>query len=195
MAIETAIPDDFDPDKTSPDYDPCGEGRHHVAVVSVNENGKNGSVIVDFEVLASSGAGNEGKTHREFFSTKYTAMWKLLRFAMAVGIITAEEIKQMKERGENPVLDLENDAVGKQLHIKTTTDNYDPTRPRQTCGSSIFHLADERCRDWPKHEEFAKAAGVTVTEKSKAARNSDQPNAAPAEPPQAIADDFLDGVV
>lgn len=190
MAIETAFDENYDPERGPQ----CTAGRHHVAITAVDEHGgRNGAMVVDFEILASTAKNNEGTSHREFFQQSVKAMSRIHQLAIAVGMVTAKQLKERKERNDPPVYDFA-DAIGRQLHIRTVEEEYNG-KVNQRCNFDIYALGDPKCADWPKHEEFARAAGVAVTEKSKAARNSEQPSTAPAEPPQTIADDFLDGVV
>ena len=96
-------------------------GRYHVVVKSVDtSHTKNPtSIPTEFEVLAGTVPGQEGKTKIEFFyydpaDVKDFAVDRLTRFAWACGLIGEDEEKDVNQR----------DAIGKQLVIELVDDTY-----------------------------------------------------------------------
>ena len=107
-------PDDYDADILE-GFPVLSPGRYHVQVISVvEESAKDGSMIVDFECLAGTTPGQEGRTHREYFHRSSASQSRALTFACAVKLTTQEEVKRLKEQGKGPDIDF-NLAVGRQL--------------------------------------------------------------------------------
>ena len=86
------------------------EGRYHVVVKEVDESfEKFDKIIVEFEVLAGTTPGQEGRTLSEFFAVTDKAIPRLKRFALCVGLVKAGD----------PERDVEfTDAIGSNLVIE-----------------------------------------------------------------------------
>jgi hypothetical protein len=177
MAINTAFDDGWSPDRV----DGPESGRYHVAISAIRENGGNrGEMIVDYEVLAGTTPGQEGRVHRDYFAVTIKAMSRIHQLAMAVGMITAEQIKTLMEANTPPSYDFEGFAVGRQIMVELTEDEYQGKK-RVKCGFGIYSVNDSRVAKWPKNIAMAKAAGFEV-------------NPGKATPPSAT-DDLFNGVV
>lgn len=159
MAFEAPIQQDYDPEKTM--LGPAA-GKYHVCIVKVDEDGgKNGEMIVDYEVLAGSTPGQEGLVHRDYFSKKIKAMGRIHQLAMACHMITAQQINDLKEKGQSPSYDFVNDAVGKHIHVDLQDDEYNG-KIRVKCGFGIFAVDDPKVASWPKNHGMLKSAGIAV---------------------------------
>jgi hypothetical protein len=159
--------DDFDPDRID-GFDVVADGRYHVQVDSVQEEGgKNQEMIVNFGVLSGTTAGQEGKNHQEYFSRSPKAAKRALLFACATGLTTIEELKKAKEANKNPVIDFTL-AVGRQLCIEIVAEEYQG-KMRPKIGFGIYSV------DSPK------AAGIPISQAAAAkAGDSPDPFGAPA---------------
>ena len=182
MAFEAPIDSNYDPEK---DFNGPDPGNYHVSVVDVDEDGgRNGEMIVKYEVCAGSVAGQEGLIHRDYFSKSMKAMGRIHQLAMAVGMVTADQLNELKKKGQSPTYDFVTDAVGKQLCITLFQEEY-PEGSKQyktKCGFGIYAVDDPKVAAWTKNIGMLKAAGVVV------------PDAA-ATPTPAASDDLLSGVV
>jgi hypothetical protein len=86
------------------------EGRYHVVVKDVDESfEKFDKIIIEFEVLAGTTPGQEGRTLSEFFAVTEKAIPRLKRFALCVGLVKPGD-------PERDVSFL--DAVGRDLVIE-----------------------------------------------------------------------------
>lgn len=87
-------------------------GRYHVAITDVDESlEKFDKVIVDFEILAGTTPGQEGKRQTEFYACTEKAAPRLLRLALITGVI---EGGQNKDVAFSP-------AIGQELVIELET--------------------------------------------------------------------------
>lgn len=92
-------------------------GRYHVAVKHVDEKmDKFDKVIVEFEVLAGTTPGQEGRTITEFFAVTDKALPRLQRLAVVLGLIKPGEGEKEVEFS---------DGVGRQLVIEVEENEYE----------------------------------------------------------------------
>ena len=145
--------DTFDPE-TLTGYDNAAPGSYHVEVVSVDEEAtsKSGSaqMQVDYEVLAGTPEGQEGKPHRDYFARTDKAFKRALIFAVAAGLTTKEELQQLKAAGKNPTIDFTL-AVGRQLCIVIEKDEYEG-KVRGKVGFGMHHVNAEEAKAIPKNQ-------------------------------------------
>ena len=159
MGIEFDV-EDFDPDKID-GFDVVADGRYHVQVDSVQESGgKNDEMVVEFGVLAGTTAGQEGKSHREYFSKSSKAAKRMLLLACATGLTTVEELKAAKEKKKNPVIDF-NLAVGRQLCIEIQAEEYQG-KMRPKIGFGIYGVDSPKAAGIPIAQAAAAKAGDTA---------------------------------
>lgn len=114
-------------------YDKVLAGSYHMRVTHVDENGGNkGEMIVDMEVQAGTTPNMEGRSHREYFSQpkpdqdkekRANTVKRMLLFAIATGLTTAEEYEATKKGGKRLVLHFK-DAVGRHLCTKLEASEY-----------------------------------------------------------------------
>jgi len=146
MAVEFST-ENYDPDKMD-GFDFPEVGQYHAEVSHVDEDGgKNGEMVVDFEILAGTTANQEGKSQREYFSKTAAAEKRMLQFACATGLTTVEELKAKKEKGENPVIDF-NMARGRQLCIGIEAETYED-KTRNKVGFRMWHVDSDKAKGIP----------------------------------------------
>lgn len=133
------IPTDaFDADNLE-GFESVAPGTYHVEVTAVEEDAvsKSGSpqMVVDYEVLAGTVGGQEGKTHKDYYSRSEKALKRALMFAIATGLTSQEELKAAQQAGKSPVIDFTK-AVGRQLvvEIEEETDQNGKARPKVAWG-------------------------------------------------------------
>ena len=157
MAIETFVDSKYDPDQ----FDSPAPGRYHVAVVKVDEDGgTDGSMIVDFEVLAGTVPGQEGKSQREYFQKTKAAMGRIHGLAVALGMVTKEQLMQAKATGANLLYEFEN-QVGKQLHLDLQESTYNG-KTRVKADFRIYKIDDPKCANWPRNAGMLAKAGIKL---------------------------------
>lgn len=189
MAFEVPV-DDWDGDVTRPN-----SGKYHVSVIRVEEEGgQRGEMLVDYEVLAGTTPKQEGMVHRDYFSKSAKALKRIHKFAIAVGMITADELDAMKERNEYPTYNFEEDAVGRQLCVELAEETYQG-RTSVKCGFGMFRVDDPKVDQWPKHQALLSRCGYEI-DKSMASSSDQAPFDSQGGQSVAVEDDdFLDGVV
>ncbi len=131
-------------------------GRYHVVVKSVDNSHTTNptSIPTEFEVLAGTAPGQEGKTTIEFFyydlkNVKDFARDRIIRFAQTCGLIGDNEDKDV---------DLL-DAIGKQLVIQLVDDTYEDKKTGEERKSvriardgGMWPLNHEDVREVPKSQ-------------------------------------------
>ena len=164
MAFEAPIEEQYDPEKTMLGPE---KGKYHVQVVKVDEDGgQKGEMVVEYEVLAGTTPGQEGLVHRDYFAKSIKAMGRIHQLAMACRMITAQQIKDLKEKGQSPTYDFVNDAMNAHLHVELFDDEYNG-KTRTKCGFGIFAIDDPKVASWPKNHGMLKSAGIAVAETEK----------------------------
>ena len=104
-----------DPDKLG-GLDFPSPGSYHFEIEEVvEEDPQSGSMYAVCRILAGDQPGQEGKTHREYFSLTEKAMGRIFQFAVAISLTTEDAIKAAKQGGQSLDLDFENDAPGRQF--------------------------------------------------------------------------------
>lgn len=156
--------DDVNPEKLSGGDRPEA-GNYHVLIVGADHyGGRNNEMLVDYEVLAGTTPGQEGKVHRDYYSKSEKAVGRILQLAVALGMTTVEELQRLKDAGKEPDLDFEKDGVGRQCCVAVENDEYEgKTRTKVNFG--IWHVDDSRAATIPKHAAqlatFRKQYGVS----------------------------------
>lgn len=194
MPIEAMIPSDFDPDYQTPDA-PM-PGKYHTIIIRVEEDGgKKGEMIVDYEVLAGNVKDQEGKVFRDWFHKSAAAMGRIHQLAMACGMITAAQLKDMRDRGQSPTYDFEGQAIDKHVCLDLHAEEYQGQK-KTKCGFGIYHISEPRVAKAPwvlNHGMLAKA-GIAVQKTDKPAAPTPPSQKADAAAGSAV-DGLLDGVV
>jgi len=163
MAFE-APTDNFNPDG----FRFPAPGDYHVQLTHVDEDGgKQGEMICDFEVLAGTTPNQEGKSHREYFQKTMKAFQRIHTLAVALGMVTVDELKKLKAANKSPVYDFPA-AVGKQLCMGLVDDVYEG-KHRTKCNFQMFAVADEKVATWPKNSAMLAKAGIVLPERPGAA--------------------------
>jgi hypothetical protein len=164
MIMPWEIPSsNYDPESIDKGFQPPEPGRYHVQVTGVDEEAETRSgkpqMTVDFEILAGTPKGQEGRTHREYFvqSEAEGAVNRVLIFALATKLITYEELKQHKERGSNPVIDFSR-AVDRQLCLEIEHEEYEGKK-RARCGYRMFAVDSPRSKGIPLNKGMLVRAG------------------------------------
>ena len=159
MPFEAPIDEKYDPEK---DFNGPAAGRYHVSVVEVDEDGgERGEMIVQYEVLAGSTEGQEGCIHRDYFSKTMKAMGRIHQLAMACKMVTPEQLKELKAKGQSPTYDFRRDAVGKQICVELTDEEYQG-KTRVKCGFAIYAVDDKKVAAWPKNAGMLQSGGYHV---------------------------------
>lgn len=154
MAFEVPV-DNFDPDK----FDQPAPGRCHMLVDHVDEDGGDkGEMIVDFEVAAHTVPGQEGKKKREYFAKTPKAFGRIHQLAIALGMISSDQLKQLKAQGKSPNYDFPA-QIGKQCHIDLQEESYEG-KTSLKAGFRIYRIDDPKCAAWPKNAGMLKQAGI-----------------------------------
>lgn len=209
MGFEVPIGSDFDPSDSVYLNSP---GRYHLIVVDCDEDGmrlggrnNKGEMVVEFECLAGSVPNQEGMRHRSYFTKSAAAAWKIMRLALAAGLITAEEVERHKQAGTYPMLEFERDLKGKQIFAELV-ENTNPNNGKVTARikGGMYFLASKQCANktrWPRNEAMITKSGIKMppsdTTPSTAAKQPNRPAAQSAKPQtqDETADDLLSGVV
>jgi len=107
-------------------------GRYHVVVKHVDESfEKFDKVLVDFEVLAGTTPGQEGRELTEFFACTEKAIPRLQRLALCLGLLTPGEPDKDVEFAE---------AVGRDLVIEIEENNYKDKTGKEVNGVRVGYL-------------------------------------------------------
>ncbi len=156
MAFE-APTDEFNDDG----FNEPAPGDFHMQLVAVDEDGGNkGEMICDFEVLAGSTPNQESKVHREYFQKTMKAFQRIHQLAVALGMITVDQIKELKAAGKSPTYDFPA-AVGKQLCMGVIDDVYEG-KHRNKCNFQMYRVDDEKVTSWPKNAAMLAKGGYVV---------------------------------
>jgi hypothetical protein len=80
-------------------------GSYHFILDHYVEENEHGSFEAHLSILGGTPAGQEGKSHREYFNLKPKAIPRLIQFAVALGLITAEAIEAAQAQGDDVEID------------------------------------------------------------------------------------------
>lgn len=91
-------------------------GKYHVMIKSVDESFTThpNAVVVDFEVLAGTVPGQEGKSLYTYFSTSERAQDNLIKLAMITGLLHPDEEADVRF----------SDAIGRSLIVEAVEEEY-----------------------------------------------------------------------
>lgn len=177
-------------------------GDYHTQIVDVKpDGGRNGQMVVTFEIVGGTNPAAIGRHHVENFPTdvKSWAQKKKAAVAFASGIVTIEQAKEAKAKGEPLAPQWEN-MVGKQVCISIGESK--DGRFANINFDNIWSPTDRRAVHIPLNAGMLAAGGIVlpadrpvggIPKDAKAAaktKNADKPAAAP--PP---VDNLLSGVV
>lgn len=130
------------------------KGRFHFVVercdVRYSNNG-NEQLVYDWRVLAGSPRGNEGRTHREYFSLDGAAAGPLWMFLVAVGLKTVADWEAARNSGQGVEVD-EQAAVGCQFCAELRDEEYQ-SKFRTKAGFRIWPVGAPEASDIPKDQE------------------------------------------
>lgn len=215
MGFEVPIGSDFDPSDSVYLNSP---GRYHLIVVDCDEDGmrlggrnNKGEMVVEFECLAGSVPNQEGMRHRSYFTKSAAAAWKIMRLALAAGLITADEVEQHKKAGTYPCLEFERDLKGKQIFAELV-ENTNPNNGKVTARieGGMYYLSSKQCVNkgrWPRNEAMVAKSGIKMpvdtgastangNGANGAAKSTSKPAPQPSQSQQEDTnDDLLSGVV
>lgn len=161
-------------------------GRYHVVVKSANEFSPkhSGKVVIDFEVLDGTIPNQVGRKHTEYFATSAKAMPRLVKMAIAVGLLSYGERKNITW----------SDAAGRQLVIDLEQHDYEKdgeTRKGVRITWAGMHaLDDDAANNVPKNQaavELARKLGSSAKP-----NGNGNGNAATAQPAKAAASSWDD---
>lgn len=155
--------DDFDLDLTNVDPEKLDDyakplpGKYHVLVQKVELNKKfdqesgeeKKNLSFDYEILAGTVAGQEGRTNREFLTFKLPK--RLTMFALASGLVTLQQLQEAKANGVNPKINWKA-AEGQTLCLEVEHKKEDKY-PR-VAFSGMWHVSDEAAKDIPKNPGY-----------------------------------------
>jgi hypothetical protein len=202
VAFEVPIAEDYDPDFQG--IDAPAAGKYHCYIARLDEDGgKKGEMVVDYEVLAGTTPNQEGKVFRDYFHKTIKAMGRIHQLAMALGLVTAEQIKDAKARGQALTYHFAETAEGKHVMLDLYEEEYQGSM-KTKCGYAIYSVTDPKCSGWPKNLGMLKAAGIDVPGPSANGAAAKAPASTVAKPKAAAApsrqvaadiDNLLDGVV
>lgn len=145
-------------------YDRVEPGKYHCIVMALNEDGgKNGEMVVDFEILRGTTANQEGRSHRELFKkdVKSVQIRKFLALAIACGLTTREQIEELKAKGERPMFDWQQ-CVGKQVCMHLEENEHQGKTYVRLAWDEIWRLDDKRANSIPLHAGFLKTSGIML---------------------------------
>jgi hypothetical protein len=156
MSFEIPI-DSYDPDKFG---QRPPNGKMHLQITRVDEEGgRQGEMLVDFEVLTSDPAGNEGFGWTEKYKKESKLFFLMLNLAIAAKLTSHEELKKLKAAGKNPVIAWE-DLVGRQIcGIVEDSEKDGVKNPVYHRFGSVFAPDDPKVKYWPKHAAMLQRAG------------------------------------
>lgn len=189
--------DYVDPSKMD-GFDNPEPGSYHFEVLNVEEeDSKSGCMYADCEVLSGTTPDQEGKTHREYFSLKSTAMSRIVQFAVAIGLLSKEDIERHKADGTEPDLPFATEAPGRQFCGKLEADTYEG-KTRNKLNFNMWPLDSKSAKGIPLNEARLRKSepehlAINTGESAQGAdANANAGNANPA--PTVTADD-LDGLL
>lgn len=127
-------------------------GRYHVGILNVDESFTKfkEAIQVDFQVLAGTVPNQEGRTHKEFFSTKGRAVDRLRKFAMVTGLIGPNERKNVEFAS----------ARGRQLIIEIEDQEFEGKKYRRMTFMGMWPIGDESVKDVPVNAKAIPPKGV-----------------------------------
>lgn len=162
---------EWDPDLTDVDPDRLGGISHAAAGVyhgQINEmllpEPKSGKMAADVEVLAGSTPGQEGKNQRIFFDDESSAesqkaklarIGEKLRFAVAAGLTTKDEIAEAKEKKRRFAIDWKM-GVGRQIVFRVVANDKTKTG---TSVDGFWHLDDPNRPQCPLNQGMLEKQG------------------------------------
>lgn len=137
-------------------FTPPLPGRYHVMVVGVDASLSKfpKSIAIEFEVLAGTTPGQAGRKHTEFMSTAEAAQDRLLRLALATGILSPGEERDVVFQ----------EAVGRQIIIELESHEYQGKTTRRVPFAGFWPIGHKDQSDVPLDQEALKGhkAGRTV---------------------------------
>lgn len=142
-------------------------GRCHLSVSDFKEYGepKSGSHIVECEILAHDDPEQVGKTFKDFIpdpARNAKAVFRIVEFAVATGLITRDQLKRAKEAGEAPEIE-PTQSVGKQFFAVLAEEEYNgKTNTKVKDGRAYYRIDDPKAKDFPRSEGMLKRAGVNT---------------------------------
>ncbi len=157
--------DEYDPENLAGgNYPP--PGRYHFDVTAVigdlvSSKG-NPQIRLDCEVLAGTPAGQEGKFIKDYMSLTKEARSRCLQFAVAVGLVTKEELIQAKATGIAPKIDFDL-AVGRQFCGEVVADEFQG-RVTSKIQFGMWHVDDPEAKDIPKNAGKLAQLGTPATD-------------------------------
>lgn len=167
---------DTDPDKLNESkFDRPAPGKYHFLISGIDPNdGTDKAMTVDFEVVAGTVEGQEGKTIRKYYGKKSdkgadatkACQNNMLSFAVAAGLITLDDIRKKKEAGQRIRINFdaaENRSVMMEVRMGKDKDG----NPQPVCAFECFHVNDPKVAEWPKNGAFMGGSdAVPATEES-----------------------------
>lgn len=124
-------------------------GQYHVRVTKVEEKvfgteegESRNTIVVDFEVLAGTVPGQEGKVTTEYFALTEKAMPRLMMFALATGLIQPGEHKEVEPT----------DATGRELIVKLDENKRDGKKYINVTYDGMWSLSNPAVADVPRGE-------------------------------------------
>jgi hypothetical protein len=166
MAIQ--IPNDELPDDPTQSFS-VKPGTYHVRIADVDEDGgKNGEMIVNYEVLAGTTPDQEASMFKDYYHKTQKASGRMMSFAIAVGLMTLDEYREIKRSGKSIEIEF-TDAVGRQMVVDLYEDEYEGKK-RTKCGYGLYRVDDKRVFDkgvplnMGMIKEFAKIVKLSMPE-------------------------------
>jgi len=142
--------DGFDPNKLDgPDRPEPGEYLFEVIEVQP-EDPKSGALWADCEVCSGTTPGQEGKIHREYFALSPTALGRLMQFAVALGMTSAEELKRLKDTEKQWSTDW-SPAIGRLFCGKLVPEEYQG-KTRNKLNFNIWAIDSPKAKGIPLNE-------------------------------------------
>lgn len=127
-------------------------GSYHFILDHVIEENERGSFEAHLTILSGTPKGQEGKSHREYFSLKPKAIPRLIQFAVALGLTTAEAIEAAQAQGDDVEIDWDQ-AVreGRQCCgvLSHGTNQAGEKKDFVELGFKIFPCNDKRAKSIP----------------------------------------------
>ena len=156
--------DDLDVDNLG-GFDEVLAGWVHGKIVAVDEDsGDKGDLAIDIEVLRHTSSNQVGKVHRELFrktmSSKFCRQ-KFIALALAASLTTTDELKKMSAEGKVPSIDYTK-ALGKQICIKLTDNEYNGKTRSQMDFDRVFHPTHKKANDCPINTTELAAARISL---------------------------------
>lgn len=131
------------------------DGRYHVVVQSVDDSLQKHTeaIVMEFQVLKGTMPGQEGKVHKEFFSTKDAAADRLSRAAIALGLI----------KPGDPEMEIQfSQAIGRQVIIEVKESEYQGKKYMRMTFMGIWPIGHKEVNDVPLDREALKVAAANV---------------------------------